>query len=54
MSEQVLTITGAERQELDPILDACVERFKKMSEEDGNEDRQIEVKSAMKSLCTFI
>ena len=40
--------SGAERQELDPILDACVERFKKMSEEDGNEDRQIEVKSAMK------
>lgn len=39
---------GAQRQELDPILDACAERFRKMSEDNQNEDRQVEIKSAMK------
>lgn len=39
--------SGAPREELDPILDACVERFKQLPvTEDSN--KQIEVKSAMK------
>jgi type I restriction enzyme R subunit len=38
---------GDPRQQLDPILDTCVERFNKIGEEDG-EDRQAEIKGAMK------
>lgn len=41
---------GAKREELDPILDACAERFKELPmTDDGN--RQAEVKSAMKQFC---
>lgn len=39
---------GADRTELDPILDTCRERFVQIGEEDG-EDRQAEIKGAMKS-----
>ena len=39
---------GAARTELDPILDTCRERFVRIGEEDG-EDRQAEIKGAMKS-----
>lgn len=39
--------SGASREELDPILDLCVERFKQLPDtEDSN--KQIDVKSAMK------
>lgn len=40
--------SGADRTELDPILDICRERFVQIGEEDG-EDRQAEIKGAMKS-----
>ncbi len=40
--------SGAARIELDPILDTCRERFIRIGEEDG-EDRQAEIKGAMKS-----
>ena len=40
--------SGADRTELDPILDTCRERFVQIGEEDG-EDRQAEIKGAMKS-----
>ena len=39
--------SGADRTELDPILDTCRERFVQIGEEDG-EDRQAEIKGAMK------
>lgn len=39
---------GAARTELDPILDACRDRFVQIGEEYG-EDRQAEIKGAMKS-----
>ena len=39
--------SGAPREELDPLLDACVERFKLLPVSDDN-NKQIEVKSAMK------
>ena len=38
---------GEPRERLDPILDACAERFVAIGEEDG-EDRQAEIKGAMK------
>lgn len=41
---------GAGREELDPLLDACVERFNRLAD-DGDADRQVEVKSAMKQFC---
>lgn len=39
--------SGAPREEIDPILDVCVQRFKELSDSDDN-NQQIEVKSAMK------
>lgn len=39
--------SGASREELDPILDQCVERFNQLSEAEES-NRQIEIKSAMK------
>lgn len=38
---------GASREEVDPILDVCVQRFNELAE-DGDNEQQIEVKSAMK------
>lgn len=40
--------SGCERDEIDPILDKCVERFNELSNEDDGEHIQVEVKSAMK------
>lgn len=39
--------SGASREELDPILDQCVERFNQLPEAEES-NRQIEIKSAMK------
>lgn len=39
--------SGAPREEIDPILDVCVQRFEELSDTDDN-NQQIEVKSAMK------
>ena len=39
--------SGAPREELDPVLDTCVERFKQLPVTEDN-NKQIEVKSAMK------
>ena len=39
--------SGASREEIDPILDVCVERFKNLPN-DEDENKQIEVKGAMK------
>ncbi|MFR3188909.1 MAG: hypothetical protein ACLTOV_14035 [Phocaeicola sp.] len=39
--------SGAPGEEIDPILDVCVQRFKELSDSDDN-NQQIEVKSAMK------
>ena len=42
--------SGAPREELDPILDVCVERFKQLPVTD-DKNQQIEVKGAISSLC---
>lgn len=39
---------GAERSEIDSILDKCVARFKDLEKEENGEQIQVEVKSAMK------
>lgn len=39
--------SGAPREEIDPILDVCVQRFEELTDTDDN-NQQIEVKSAMK------